>query len=239
MSSTNLKLSNHLMILAADHGTARNMNTPVLMAGRSRNLEVRVGLRYVKFGNQRVRSELRLATFRSLKDLILMATYIALLRAVNVGGTGKLPMSDLKAMCAAAGFRRIATYIASGNVVFASKDTAAEVKSVLESRLLAYARMPVQVFVRTAAEMRAVLRENPFATTDARLTYALFLQAKPPSDAVTLVRRRANEVIRLGRREIYVFYPAGMGQSRLVIPAADHGTARNMNTVAKLVAMSS
>jgi uncharacterized protein (DUF1697 family) len=50
-----------------------------------------------------------------------MVKYIALLRAVNVGGTGKLPMSDLKAMCEDAGFSKVQTFIASGNVVFESK----------------------------------------------------------------------------------------------------------------------
>ncbi|HEY0489493.1 MAG TPA: DUF1697 domain-containing protein, partial [Telluria sp.] len=49
-----------------------------------------------------------------------MTTFIALLRAVNVGGTGKLPMTELKAMCEAAGFTNVRTYIASGNVVFDS-----------------------------------------------------------------------------------------------------------------------
>ena len=57
-----------------------------------------------------------------------MTTYIALLRAVNVGGTGKLPMADLKAMCLDAGFTEVRTFIASGNVVFSSKTSAAKVK---------------------------------------------------------------------------------------------------------------
>ena len=66
-----------------------------------------------------------------------MTTYIALLRAVNVGGTGKLPMAELKAMCNDAGFARVETYIASGNVAFDSKAAAAKVKSELEKRLQA------------------------------------------------------------------------------------------------------
>ena len=67
-----------------------------------------------------------------------MTRYVALLRAVNVGGTGKLPMADLKSICADAGFTRVETYIASGNVVFDAKGGAASVKSALEARLLAY-----------------------------------------------------------------------------------------------------
>ena len=61
-----------------------------------------------------------------------MAAFIALLRAVNVGGTGKLPMSDLKAMCEASGFSGVRTYIASGNVVFTSGKSEAAVKKALE-----------------------------------------------------------------------------------------------------------
>src|SRR3954469_20798170 len=57
----------------------------------------------------------------------IMAAYIALLRAVNVGGTGKLPMSDLRELCEKAGFRKVRTYIASGNVVFESRMTEAQV----------------------------------------------------------------------------------------------------------------
>ena len=97
-----------------------------------------------------------------------MTSFVALLRAVNVGGTGKLPMSDLKAICEELGFTSVRTYIASGNVVFAS---------------------------------------------------------------------RKDEEIKLGKREIYVHYGEGMGQSKLVIPAAKTGTARNMNTVATVAKM--
>ena len=79
-----------------------------------------------------------------------MTTYIALLRAVNVGGTGKLPMADLKALCAELGYRRIETFIASGNVVFDCDLPAEKVEAQLERRLLIYAGKAVGVFVRTA-----------------------------------------------------------------------------------------
>lgn len=102
-----------------------------------------------------------------------MTRHIALLRAVNVGGTGQLPMSELRAMCLEAGFTHVETYIASGNVVFQTKDSAAKVKSALEARLLAYAGKPVGVLVRTAAEMKAVLEVNPFQDHPANRTVAI------------------------------------------------------------------
>jgi uncharacterized protein (DUF1697 family) len=168
-----------------------------------------------------------------------MITYIALLRAVNVGGTGKLPMADLKALCAELGFRRIETYIASGNVVFDCAWTPATIQARLEKRLLNYAGKAVGIFIRTAEELRAVLLRNPFPDKEPKYTHSIFLHEKPPTDAFVHVRGRAGEQMRLGRREIYVYYPSGMGQSKLQIPAARLGTSRNMNTVAKLVELSS
>jgi uncharacterized protein (DUF1697 family) len=163
-----------------------------------------------------------------------MPRYVALLRAVNVGGTGALPMARLKSMCLDAGFTRVETYIASGNVVFDSKATAKRVKAELESRLHARARKPVGVMVRTAAEMAGVLKANPFRAAEPRYTYVVFLDARPPRDALEHAVGVNDERMALGKREIFIHYANGMGRSRLRIPAAKAGTARNMNTVARL-----
>jgi uncharacterized protein (DUF1697 family) len=165
---------------------------------------------------------------------VRLAVYIALLRAVNVGGTGKLPMAELKTMCAAEGFTRIQTYIASGNVVFSAKKPEAKVKAALEKRLRSYAGKPVGVILRTAAEMAAVLKSNPFPKSPPNSTVAIFLDEPPPADALDRIRGRKDEEACLGKREIYVSYGAGMGRSKLKIPAAEAGTARNINTISKL-----
>ncbi|MBY6264020.1 DUF1697 domain-containing protein [Azospirillum sp. 412522] len=167
-----------------------------------------------------------------------MTAYIALLRAVNVGGTGKLPMSDLKHLCERAGFTAVRTYIASGNVVFDSAAPEAAVKAALEAELRAYAGKPVGVLVRTAAEMAGVLAGNPFPDAAPNRTVAIFLDTAPDPGILESVTGRAGEELQLGAREIYVHYRDGMARSKLRIPAADTGTARNMNTVAKLAAMS-
>ncbi|MFD1556939.1 DUF1697 domain-containing protein [Paraburkholderia silviterrae] len=164
-----------------------------------------------------------------------MPTYIALLRAVNVGGTGKLPMAELRAMCEALGFTAVRTYIASGNVVFQSRLAAASVKTRLERSLEEYAGKPVGVLLRSADEMAAVLSANPFASAPPERTLALFLNTAPNADALTTVSGQGLEAIALGAREIYVYYKDGIGRSKLKIPAAKDGTARNMNTVATLV----
>ncbi|HEY0522610.1 MAG TPA: DUF1697 domain-containing protein [Stellaceae bacterium] len=166
-----------------------------------------------------------------------MTTFIALLRAVNVGGTGKLPMSDLRTLCEKAGFEGVRTYIASGNAVFRSDGSEAQVKAALEAGLEAYAGKPVGVLVRTAAEMAAVLAENPFPRSRPDRTVVIFLNESPPADALDGVVGRNGEEIRLGLREIYVHYGDGMAASKLKIPAARAGTARNMKTVATLAEM--
>jgi uncharacterized protein (DUF1697 family) len=168
-----------------------------------------------------------------------MTRYIALLRAVNVGGTGKLPMADLKSICHDLGFARIETYIASGNVVFESKAAPPKVKSALEARLREHAGKRIGVIVRTATELQAVLRTNPFPDADPKYTHAIFLDHSPPRDALDRVAGHSDEKMSLGDREIFVHYPSGMGRSRLKIPAAKMGTARNLNTIAKLAEMAS
>lgn len=167
-----------------------------------------------------------------------MARYVALLRAINVGGTGKLPMAVLRSMCVAAGFTDVQTYIASGNVVFTSTGRATSVKAKLEARLRNNAGKPIGVVVRTDEEMADILKVNPFQTTERNTTYVVFLDEAPADNALETVTGRVDEELHLGRREIYIYYPHGMGRSKLRVPAAKTGTARNLNTVAALVKLS-
>lgn len=163
-----------------------------------------------------------------------MTAYVALLRAVNVGGTGKLPMSDLKAMCEKLGFTKVQTYIASGNVLFESRKSESSVKAALETVLQKYAGKPVGVLVRTPAELEKVVAGNPFPELPTKWTVAIFLDESPPADTLSTIRGASGEEVRVGKREIYVHYGSGMASTKLRIPAAVAGTARNMNTVAKL-----
>jgi uncharacterized protein (DUF1697 family) len=163
-----------------------------------------------------------------------MQTYVAFLRAVNVGGTGKLPMTELRAMCERLGFGHIRTYIASGNVVFQSALSELKVKAALERALEDYAGKPVGAALRTGAELAAILEANPFGAALPERTVAIFLDTAPPANTLANVSGTSTEEIALGKREIYVHYPDGIGRSRLKIAAAAKGTARNMNTVARL-----
>ena len=163
-----------------------------------------------------------------------MTKYVVLLRAVNVGGTGKLPMTELKSMCESLGFLNARTYIASGNVVFESKLSESVVKAKLERCIATYAGKPVEVLVRTGPEMAAVLTKNPFKSRPPNETVAIFLDERPPKDTLKTISGQVEEEVAIGAREIYVHYGKGMGHSKLKIPAAKKGTARNMNTIAKL-----
>ncbi len=166
-----------------------------------------------------------------------MSAYVALLRAVNVGGTGKLPMSELKALCEEAGLQDVQTYIASGNVVFRSASGEKAIRPALETRLQEHMGKPVSVIIRTAAEMADVLKRNPFSREPGNRVAVLFTDAPLSSDAILQVPGQKTEQLSLGKRELFIFYPDGMGTSRLRLPAEKTSTARNINTVAKLTEM--
>src|SRR5262245_4517700 len=116
-----------------------------------------------------------------------MTAYAALLRAINVGGTGKLPMPDLKALCEKAGFFDVATYIQSGNVVFRSQRGEASVKKRLEQSLAERMGKPVGVHVRTREEIDGVLTHNPFGAAPPNRVIVLFLDAPLTSSAVAAI----------------------------------------------------
>ena len=162
-----------------------------------------------------------------------MTSYVALLRAVNVGGR-KLVMTDLKAVADGLGLGQARTYIASGNLLFTSAHGEREAKAKLEAALTKHMGKPVGVMVRTAAEIAAAGKVNPFASEPGNKVVAIFLDDAPPKNATEVAKNVTDERMALGRREIYVHYPSGQGESKLRIPAAANGTARNMNTVLKL-----
>jgi uncharacterized protein (DUF1697 family) len=110
--------------------------------------------------------------------------------------------------------------------------SAPRVKSDLERRLCARVGKPVGLALRTAAEIRNILKANPFHEVAPNRAAVIFLDRPPPADAPDHAVGQVDEEMCLGAREIYVHYPSGTGRSRLRIPAAKDGTARNLNTVA-------
>ncbi len=162
-----------------------------------------------------------------------MTAYVALLRGVNLGKR-QLKMEDLRRIGAELGLDNPQTFIASGNLLFGSGKSEKALKSALEKAIAAHMSTEVGVMIRTGAEMEAVVAGNPFADQPGNRVVAIFLDDAPPKDAAEGAKNRQDERIALGRREIYVHYPNGQGPSKLGIPAAARGTARNMNSVAKI-----
>jgi uncharacterized protein (DUF1697 family) len=100
-----------------------------------------------------------------------------------------------------------------------------------------FAGRNIPVLIRTAREMAAIVKANPFVDTDPARTMAIFLDNAPPKDTLATAKGQTQEEISLGKREIYVHYGAGQGNTKLRLAASEFGTARNSNTVAKLAAM--
>ena len=162
-----------------------------------------------------------------------MTAYVALLRGVNIGGR-QLKMTDLKGMADKLGYERARTFIASGNLLFASQDGEALIKRALEAALKEHFGKTVDVMVRTAREMAAVATANPFEGQPGNRVVAIFFDRAQSDEAIASARNVDDERLALGKREIYVHFPSGQGRSKLRLGGQASGTARNMNTVAKL-----
>ena len=165
-----------------------------------------------------------------------MTAFVALLRGINLGKR-QLKMDELKRIATELGLTSPKTYIASGNLLFASDKSESALKAKLEKALAEHMGANVGVMIRTAKEMAAIANANPFADEPGNKVVAIFLDQAPPRDAADEAKNEAGERICTGKREIYVHYPDGQGRSKLAIPAAAAGTARNMNSVAKLAEM--
>ncbi|MGL4291876.1 MAG: DUF1697 domain-containing protein [Phreatobacter sp.] len=176
-----------------------------------------------------------------------MAAFIALLRAINVSGTGKLPMKELKAACEAAGLTRVSTYIASGNIVFDSDKSVAEVKSLVAGVLRdQFGLTKNHTLIRTPAELARVIAANPFADAAVarpNLMLVSFLDGVPADGAAAaLATHPGPERLHLDGSHLYVDYREGVGTSKLTPAFFDRAlkvpaTGRNWNTVNTLLKM--
>lgn len=174
--------------------------------------------------------------------------WICLLRSINVGGHGKIPMATLREECQHLGFRNPATYIQSGNLLFKSDESSDEVLAAkLEHRLLEQHGVPTVAIFRTLEALRAAVEENPFKDEAKEAPSKLlvsFLRTKPDAAELPDLQSFApgGERIALRGRELFIYFPEGAGQSKLNISRIEKvlgtpSTARNWNTVQKLIAL--
>ncbi|HUJ39771.1 MAG TPA: DUF1697 domain-containing protein [Candidatus Acidoferrales bacterium] len=177
-----------------------------------------------------------------------MGAIICLLRGVNVGGHNKCAMESLRALCESLKLENAKTYVQSGNVVFGTEET--DMERLRERFQKAFERkfgFRADVVLRTAGEMKAVVERNPFpkrAAEEPGKLAVLFLAAKPARGAAEMLAKlpRGGEEMRLDGRELYIYFPDGMGQSKLAWSTLGEKlgtsvTARNWNTVTKLLEM--
>jgi uncharacterized protein (DUF1697 family) len=164
-----------------------------------------------------------------------MTRYAALLRAVNVGGTGKLPMAELRDLAKKAAFSEVQTYLASGNLVLTSPRSAAQVKATLEAALAKKLGKASAVFVRTETELGKTVDANPFSGAEPARVLVWFLEDAPAKSALSTIKAPGGERFALIGRELFVHFENGMGKSKFKAPFAEVGTARNLNTVRALL----
>jgi uncharacterized protein (DUF1697 family) len=172
--------------------------------------------------------------------------YVALLRGINVGGKSKVAMAALRDVCESAGCEDVVTYIQSGNVVLKSKLTADKLRTVLEAAIAAEFGFNPAVMIRTAKEMAAVVKANPYADADEKIIHVGFLHAAPNAatkKCLAAIDCTPEEVAAVGR-DLYLHLPNGMGRAALPVQLErclrpTPVTVRNWRTVKKLVELSS
>jgi len=166
---------------------------------------------------------------------------VALLRGVNVTGNRIITMADLRAFFAKVGFADVQTLLQSGNVVFTGdRRSNATLEEFLEIEMEKRLKITTSYFVRNTKELKATLEANPFpkeAQANPGFVHVVFLKKTPTARDLKAIRaaNAGPELIDVVGRQAYVYYPQGQGQSRFRL--AWHGTARNWNTVNKLLAM--
>jgi uncharacterized protein (DUF1697 family) len=175
-----------------------------------------------------------------------MAKHLALLRAVNVGGR-KLPMAELRALCAELGWSEVETYIQSGNIAFAAKGNAAALETELEEAILKRFKLEVPVVVRSASQWSDLAESNPFveaAEKEPNRVQLLISKRPPAADAPERLMDRAQdgETVRLAGGGLWFHYPEGVARSKLTPSLIDKTagsptTGRNWRTVLTLRGM--
>lgn len=177
----------------------------------------------------------------------VMPVVIGLLRGVNLAGHNRIKMEVLRDLCDSLRLRDSRTLLQSGNVVFRTTErNLARLAARIEDAIEKKAGFHSSVILRTPTDLKDVIARNPFASREGLNPGKLivtFLPADPAPEVRDAVRalKTDPEEVRVHGREVYTYFPDGMGRSKLV-PVMERilkksGTARNWNTVTKLLEM--
>ena len=171
-----------------------------------------------------------------------MTRYLALLRGINVGGRQKLKMADLRALLSSLGYTDVATLLQSGNAVFTAADGSPETLAVdIQDRITTELGLTVTVMVRTEDDLRRVIGQIPFEVRDPSKCAVAFLSSPVDRARIEVLDHAsfAPEELVAGERELYLYFPDGMGRSKLLPILSrdtfDPATVRNWNTTTKLL----
>ena len=174
-----------------------------------------------------------------------MTTFVSLFRGINVGGHQAIRMGELKDLHESLGLRDVVTYIQSGNVVFTSDDAdLAQLPGQIEDGFAQKFGFHVNVMVRTSAELRDIIENNPFQNQpmkESKWVVVMFLATRPGSTALEDLQKTyvGPEEFYLVGQELYIYYPNGIGRSKLSNALIEKklktmGTGRNWNTILQL-----
>lgn len=178
-----------------------------------------------------------------------MATYIAILRGINVSGHKIIKMERLRAAFDDMGFAHIKTYVQSGNVIFETSEPPAGLAAKIEKKILNEFGFDVPVLTKSSKEMMDIVKRNPFlndASIDQSKLHVTFLSDDPPRNALELLEPLAAgaEQVRIAGRAVYLHCPNGYGNTKLTNTAIEkklscRTTTRNWATTNKLLEMTS
>ncbi|HEY1483283.1 MAG TPA: DUF1697 domain-containing protein [Candidatus Acidoferrum sp.] len=177
-----------------------------------------------------------------------MQVIICMLRGVNVGGHNMVKMQALRELCIALKFRNPQTYVQSGNVIFATSEKNLQaIEKKIDAEFKRSLGFQPQIILRTTEELRDVIRRNPFAKRkgiEANKLLVNFLARDPGEEVRRKVRAFKSEVeeIKVDGRELYIYFPNGMGRPKFSWAALDKilqtpATGRNWNSVTKMLVM--
>ena len=174
-----------------------------------------------------------------------MKTYIALLKGINVGGHKKVPMAELRDMLSNSGLKNVQTYIQSGNVIFQSSEKASELQTNIQNVIASNFGFEVSIIIKTNKELQTIFDASPFSKEKKEKSYFIMLNRIPEINLVEEVDQLPyeNEEIVIKKDCLYFYCSTGFGKTKFNMNTYERklevtGTARNYNTMVKLLSLS-
>ena len=175
-----------------------------------------------------------------------MLTYIAFLKGINVGGHKKVPMAELRELLSKASFQNVQTYIQSGNVVLESSKSATEIEDAIQEAILSCFGFEVSVIVKTRAELQTIFDASPYSELEKQKSYFIMFDRIPKIELLKEVESISyeNEEVIIKKDCLYFYSSKGYGNAKFNMATFERklkviGTARNYNTMVKLLSLSS